>query len=107
MKIEEFISKFNTHPVLFLGTGISLRYYDNAFSWYDLLRQVMVDLTGNEEDFLNIVSHENEFLPAVSSQIELQFNEALEKDRDGKFKSVNDRFFEAMRNIQNLSRFKI
>ena len=107
MNISEFIAKFTTHPVLFIGTGISLRYYENAFSWYDLLRQVMVDLTGDEEDFLNIVSHENGHLPKVSSQIEIRFNEALEKDRNGKFKSVNDRFFEAMRNKQNLSRFKI
>jgi hypothetical protein len=107
MNINEFIAKFSTHPVLFIGTGISLRYYENAFSWYDLLRQIMIDLTGNEEDFLNIVSHEDGNLPAVSSQIEIKFNEALEHDRNGKFKSVNDRFFEAMRNKQNLSRFKI
>jgi hypothetical protein len=26
MKIEEFISNYKNHPVLFIGTGISLRY---------------------------------------------------------------------------------
>ena len=31
----------------------------------------------------------------------------MEKDRDGRFKSVNDRFFEGMKDGENISRFKI
>lgn len=32
MNISEFISKFSNHPILFAGTGMSLRYLDNSFT---------------------------------------------------------------------------
>lgn len=39
MDIQEFISKFKNHPVLFIGTGMSLRYLENSFSWDALLKK--------------------------------------------------------------------
>ncbi|MDV4269436.1 SIR2 family protein, partial [Acinetobacter baumannii] len=38
---------------------------------------------------------------------ELEFNELVAKDRDGKFKDINDLFYEASRENKSLSRFKI
>lgn len=52
MQIKEFIEKYNNHPVLFIGTGLSLRYLKNSYSWDNLLKQIILDTTGNEEDYL-------------------------------------------------------
>lgn len=107
MDIKEFVSKYHTHPVLFFGTGMSMRYLEKSFSWRGLLERVMTDLTGDDEDFLNIDSHCNGDCPKMATEIEQIFNRALEKDRDGKFKSVNDLFFQSKREGIDNSRFKI
>lgn len=33
MHIGDFIKNFTNHPVLFVGTGLSLRYLENSFTW--------------------------------------------------------------------------
>lgn len=33
MDIQEFISKYHNHPVLFVGTGLSLRYLKNSYEF--------------------------------------------------------------------------
>ena len=40
MNIQEFISNYHNHPVLFVGTGLSLRYLENSYSWDSLLKKV-------------------------------------------------------------------
>lgn len=56
MDIKDFISNYHTHPVLFIGTGMSMRYLQKSYSWKSLLEQISVDLTGNDEQYLNIDS---------------------------------------------------
>lgn len=107
MDIQDFISKYHTHPVLFFGTGMSMRYLEKSYSWKGLLEQVMTDLTGSDEAFLNIDSHCNSDCPLMASEIEKLFNRSLEEDRNGKFKEINDVFFEWKRQGQDSSRFKI
>ena len=107
MDIKDFVSKYHTHPVLFIGTGMSMRYLQKSFSWRGLLEQIVVDLTGNDEDFLNIDLHCNGNCPLMASEIEKMFNQKLEEDRNGKFKGVNDFFFHEKREGRDNSRFKI
>lgn len=107
MDIKDFVSKYHTHPVLFIGTGMSMRYLQKSYSWRGLLEQIVVDLTGNDEDFLNIDSHCNGNCPMMACEIEKMFNQKLEEDRNGKFKSVNDFFFQEKRDGRDNSRFKI
>ena len=40
MKINEFISNFNNYPILFIGTGMSLRYLKHSYTWDDLLKHI-------------------------------------------------------------------
>ena len=47
MLVQEFVEKFKTHPVLFIGTGISLRYLKKSYSWENLLKKIAVDLNEN------------------------------------------------------------
>lgn len=107
MDIKDFITKYHTHPVLFFGTGISMRYLQKSYSWKSLLQQITVDLTGNDELYLNIDSRFNSNCPKMASEIEKIFNQKLEEDRDGKFKDINDLFFDNKRKGLDNSRFKI
>ncbi len=111
MKINEFISNYKNHPILFVGTGVSLRYLNNSFNWNGLLEHVIVELKGNKEFYLNTKSkcqEDGKFrFDKIASIIENEFSEALESDRNGRFKDVNDIFFEKMEKDINVGRFKI
>ncbi|QRO14413.1 hypothetical protein I6J32_06265 [Moraxella osloensis] len=49
MKIEEFLRAYENHPVLFVGTGISLRYLRNSYTWDGLLKKISADLYSNRD----------------------------------------------------------
>ena len=57
MNIKEFVGKFKSHPVLFIGTGVSLRYLNNAYSWDSLLRSISKIIYSNEEKYLDSKNH--------------------------------------------------
>lgn len=111
MNIEEFIHKYHNHPVLFIGTGISLRYLNNSFTWDNLLKRISIDLSGSEETYYDIKSRcetSGKYdYPLVANLLEKIFNESLVSDRHGKFKSINDIFYQKMKEGQNISRLKI
>ena len=111
MNVSEFISSYKNHPVLFIGTGISLRYLNNSYTWDGLLSKIAFDLTGNQEFYLDIKSQCQEHgyfrFDLIAEKLEKIFNEHLMGDRDGKFKAVNDLFYKKMADGENLSRFKI
>ena len=111
MNINEFVSQYNNHPVLFVGTGISLRYLSNTYSWDNLLKKISIDLKGNNEYYLTVKHKYFEDgkyrYDKIATEIEEEFNNLLLNDRNGKFKEVNDAFFKAMNEGNSLSRFKI
>lgn len=114
MDINDFINKFENHPILFVGTGLSLRYCTNSYSWDSLLMKISFELTDNEEHYLSVKSKfQNDDgsydYRKIATEIESSFNSELSKEenRNGKFKEVNDVFFENMKNELNISRFKI
>lgn len=109
--IKNFVAGYKNHPVLFIGTGISLRYLNKSFTWDGLLRHICQEVFGNEERYFDLKalhSIQNEFdYPSVGGSIEVKFNEALAADRNGKFKSINDRFYALMKEGKKVSRFKL
>ncbi|MEH4627059.1 SIR2 family protein [Phytobacter diazotrophicus] len=111
MEINEFIAKYRNHPVLFIGTGFSLRYLSNSFDWNGLLSHICFELTDDKETYLDIKSKcqiNGEYkYDKIASEIERKFNEILSKNRNGKFKKINDIFYNEMDKGINLSRFKI
>lgn len=111
MDIKQFFADYKNHPVLFIGTGISLRYLNTSYTWDGLLRHVCQTAFGNAERYLDFKSsHETrgEFdYPKIGGSIEKSFNEALMDDRHGKFKSVNDKFYSLMQSGRKVSRFKL
>jgi len=113
MNIKDFFSGYKNHPILFVGAGFSMRYLQGAYSWPNLLRQVVVDLNGNDELFLDLRNKYNHLsfgvdYSEVAQEIESIFNDALMADRNGDFKSVNDEFYEnSSDGDYSASRFKI
>jgi len=51
--ISNFIKGFKNHPVLFIGTGLTLRYLDNSYTWEDLLKKISLDVSDDNEKFYN------------------------------------------------------
>lgn len=111
MNIHDFFEHYTNHPVLFIGTGISLRYLSSSYTWDSLLKKISFDIHGIDEPYLDIKSdcqQDGKYkYEEIASKIEFQFNEHLKKNRNGKFKGVNDLFYEYMNKGINLSRFKI
>ncbi|WP_043116167.1 SIR2 family protein [Pseudacidovorax intermedius] len=112
MNIQQFVGGYKNHPVLFIGTGISLRYLQNSFTWDGLLRHVARELFGNDERYLDIKAlhdlQDGRFdYPSVGGSLEQQFNDALGNDRNGKFQAINDQFYALMNEGKNASRFKL
>jgi hypothetical protein len=111
MNITDFISQYKNHPVLFIGTGFSLRYLENSYTWDGLLSKIAFDLKGNDEYYLDIKAQceeEGKYkFDKIASLLEEEFNNVLAGDRNGKFKDINDIFYANMAKSIKLSRFKI
>jgi hypothetical protein len=111
MNIDGFVSEYKNHPVLFIGTGLSLRYLNNSFTWDGLLSKISFELSGDEEFYLDIKAEcqVNGLFKydLIAEKLESEFNRKLSEDRHGKFSSVNDVFYENMKEGKRLSRFKI
>lgn len=111
MNVEEFISDFRNHPVMFFGTGMSLRYLENSYTWDGLLDKVCYDLTENAECYLDIkakhLTYGSYDFAGIATDLESLFHEVTSEDRNGKFKSINDEFYRRMKSGEQVSRFKI
>ena len=108
MNIKDFISNYKNHPILFIGTGLSLRYLKKSYTWDELLCHIGSKLKDNKEYYLDIKSScavgDKYDYSRIAGKIEQEFTDALIADRDGKFKEVNDRFYELMARGENVSR---
>jgi hypothetical protein len=111
MNISEFIGNYKNHPILFIGTGVSLRYLKNSYTWDGLLSRISFDLHGSLEPYLDIKSNcqiKGEYkYDMIASSLEAKFNSHLLSDRNGCFKEINDEFYRRMEQGDNISRFKI
>ncbi|MGG1793605.1 SIR2 family protein [Bacillus mycoides] len=111
MNIREFIRGFKNHPVLFIGTGVSLRYLENSFTWDGLLKHISRELVGNNEHYYDIKSRyeiDGDYdYTKIAMDLEGKFNDIVTSDRNGKFKEINDIFYLNMEQGKNISRFKL
>lgn len=119
MTISEFISKFRTHPVLFIGAGISLRYYEKAYSWESLLKTIATELNkGNTQLYLDLRNKAMDALdtcdyPSLATALEEEIDVRL-KESSSKADSipeiwrvVNEVFYETAEGNRKTSRLKI
>lgn len=111
MNINEFISNYKNHPILFVGTGVSLRYLNASYNWDGLLNKIATELKGNSEYYLDIKSacevNGKYRYDKIATLLDDEFTKTLLADRNGKFETVNNRFYELMNSGVNVSRLKI
>ena len=80
---------------------MSLRYLKESFTWDGILSKVANELYGNDEKYLDIkasckdkngIYHYND----IAKIIEYDYNEYLKKpeNRNGKWKSINDIYYD-------------
>ena len=118
MEVSEFISQFQTHPVLFVGAGISKRYYEGAYSWGALLEKIASDLSGNNRLYLDLKHHATDpegrcNFPQLASRLSRKIDEKLESQmRPGStfsaFEiSINEAFYSSVQSGDQASRLKL
>ena len=44
MNVNTFIGAYRNHPILFIGTGVSLRYLTQSYTWDALLKKIALKL---------------------------------------------------------------
>ncbi|WP_257145357.1 hypothetical protein [Bacillus cereus] len=82
MRIGAFISEFKNHPVLFIGTGMSLRYLENSYTWDGLLAYISKELKGNDEFYYDLkykyqINGEYDY-PKIATDLEIEFDNILQ-----------------------------
>jgi len=112
MDIKEFVAQYHNHPVLFVGTGFSLRYLNNSYTWDNLLKKIALDIFESEETYSDIKlkyidANNNCDFCAVAEELEKCFDQVAKKERVGKFKEINDIYYENASKNKKLSRFKL
>jgi hypothetical protein len=108
MNIQDFIKNFHNHPILFIGTGFSLRYLENSYSWDKLLETIDVKVFGDDTHYLDLKDEYGvKNFPVIAQEIEKSFSKHLKSNSSDEFKSVNKQFYEALRNGQQPSRLKL
>ncbi|MDI1222346.1 SIR2 family protein [Acinetobacter sp.] len=111
MHINDFISQYKNHPILFVGTGISLRYLKDSYTWDGLLKKITYELKGNAEYYLDLksscVENGKYRYDKIATLLEDEFTNLLAKDRLGKFQSVNDAFYKNMSEDIVVTRLKV
>lgn len=79
--LADIIHKFNTTPFLFIGSGLTRRYY-NLPNWSDLLKHFSDLINDNDEfAFANYKRLANDDYPRLGSLIEEDFNAVWFKSR--------------------------
>ncbi|ALH96585.1 hypothetical protein [Acinetobacter equi] len=113
MDIFDFINNYKNHPVLFIGTGFSLRYLENSYSWEGLLKKIAFELKGNDEFFFDLKGKVydrksgNYDYMQLASFLQSEFNRQISEDRNGKFKDVNDEYYRKSAEGITSDKFKI
>jgi hypothetical protein len=96
---------------MFIGTGLSLRYLEQSYSWDNLLKKIALDIKEDPEYYLDIKSEsmaEGVFhYDKIATVLETDFNSFLKEHRHGKFEKINDKFYYEMSRGNNVSRFKL
>lgn len=112
MDIKDFVCRFKNYPILFIGTGFSLRYLHRSYSWDELLKKIAFELYDDNEHYYDLKAESRNDngtydFSLIAEKLEVLFNEIVKTDRTGKFKTVNDIFYDKMSQGIQYSRFKI
>ena len=87
--LKEIIDNFNTTPFLFVGSGITRRYYDLP-SWKGLLDIFISRISNDDFAFASyenkakeLIRNESELYPKIAELVEKDFNNLWFKNENG------------------------
>lgn len=117
MNIKEFVQRFQNHPILFMGTGMSLRYLKNSYSWENLLKRISEDISGNSfhfQDLKNqVFSNESktydyaEIATILEKELDNEAAYVSGADKPSYINEINDVYYSTMEDGVHASRLKI
>lgn len=115
MDIYEYVKGFKNYPILFVGSGISRRYLLNSYSWEGLLEKVSVDISGNENFYIDVKDETRDedgrySLPKVASLLEKHIRKVCAQgthDKNGIWEDVNQKFYKYQRAGISVTRLQI
>lgn len=117
MYIKEFINRFQNHPILFIGTGISLRYLENSYSWENLLKTISNNISGNTFHFQDLknqaYSNENKSYDyaKIATTLEKELDSVAEYEsgttKPDYIDQINKVYYDSMEKGVHTSRLKI
>lgn len=95
MKIEQIIKNFNTIPVLFIGSGLSRRYY-NLPNWEELLKYFSKKIKDDDFIYSSYVNkakfseYKTGLLPKVAELIQIDFDKKWFENKE--IRNLDDEF---------------
>ncbi|MCK1975698.1 SIR2 family protein [Jeotgalicoccus huakuii] len=107
MDIKDYVGQFTNHPILFVGTGFSMRYIENSFSWDELLEHTAYELKGEESYYLDLKYQYRHLYPKIATSIEEEFDKVLTGNFSERFQDTNKKFYDYIKKDIHVSRFKI
>lgn len=107
MDVKTFISKFDNHPILFLGAGISKRYCGQSLTWDELLHEISNIVYGDDNAYYTLCFEYNSDNLLVAEQLEKDFNELCLYKKASELIATREQFYAAMKVGIKQSPFKI
>lgn len=114
MEINEFINNFQNHPILFVGTGLSLRYLNNSYNWEGLLKEISDYISDDPNHFYDLknrvfnTSKKEYDLPKLATIIGKELDEySMTHTDDETIMAINKKFYEDMEDGLHSNRLKI
>lgn len=105
MEIKDFVSQFKTHPILFVGSGLSRRYLKESPEWSELLSNISKDIWGNDSVYLDLSEKYNFEPTLIANDYEDLFRNEIKNNP--KFENIKKQNEENIRNRKIISPFKI
>ena len=62
MAFLEIIREKNQFPIIFIGSGITQRYFENSPTWEGLLKEIWLELFDEEDFYAKIYELKNEYM---------------------------------------------
>lgn len=101
MDISNFVKQYKNHPVLFVGTGLSLRYLVNSFSWEGLLKEIFFHCDDGERRYYDLKhrfsTDEGVDFSKIALYLDENFDDLTGESKNTYFGDIYELFYKNMK----------